>query len=103
MTSRRWISGRCGASSCAEIFAPSSISILRPRTRKSIDAALQFVRKVSGSTRRRNAMRQPSIGRLKQIGGAVHELLDALQTSSPPRDREIEVAKRQARAAARFS
>jgi hypothetical protein len=65
-------------------------------------AALQFVRKLSGSTRPSKA-NQPAFERaVDGVAAAAHELLDALVTTAPPRDREIEAHKARARAAARF-
>ena len=57
------------------------------------DAALQFVRKVSGSTRpsRRN---EPAFNRaVETIAAAAHELLGSMETNQPPRDREAEAVK----------
>jgi hypothetical protein len=66
-------------------------------------AALQYVRKVSGSTK-------PSLANAEAFGQAAEEvaavtarLLDRLVTSAPPKDREVEAAKRRARAAERFA
>ena len=66
------------------------------------DAALQFVRKVSG-------MQKPSHANEAAFEHAVHEiahttmhLLESLVTSAPPRNREIEAEKRRAKAIARF-
>jgi hypothetical protein len=72
-------------------------------TREEIhDAALQYVRKVSG-------MNKPSQANQEVFDRAVHEiahltehLLHDLVTSAPPKDREAEAAKRRARAAVRF-
>ena len=75
-----------------------------PATHEEVhDAALQFVRKVSGTTRpsKRNAAAFDRA--VHQISLAMHELLDALETSQPPRDREEEARKARMRAAARFS
>ena len=65
-------------------------------------AALQFVRKVSGTTK-------PSAANQAVFDEAVHEithvtrhLLDALVTTAPPKDRAVEAAKARARSAARY-
>lgn len=66
-------------------------------------AALQFVRKVSGSTRpskRNAAVFEHAVA---QVSTAVRELMQSLETSQPPKNREEEAAKARARAAARFS
>ncbi|WP_282606741.1 DUF2277 domain-containing protein [Pelagibius sp. Alg239-R121] len=67
------------------------------------DAALQFVRKLSGSTKpsKRNAAAFERA--VEQVAVAVHELVGALETSQPPRNREEEAAKARLRSAARFS
>lgn len=67
------------------------------------DAALQFVRKVSGSTRpsKRNAVAFDRA--VNEVASAVHHLLLSLETSSPPKNRDVEAAKAKARSAARFA
>jgi hypothetical protein len=66
-------------------------------------AALQYVRKVSGTTK-------PSAANQAAFDDAVHEvahitrhLLEALVTTAPPKDREIEAAKARARSAERYA
>ena len=66
-------------------------------------AALQYVRKVSGSTRPSRA-NEPAFDRaVEAVAAATTELLDALVTSATPRDRETETAKARARAAKRYA
>ena len=74
-----------------------------PATDAEISAsALQFVRKLSGFARPSKA-NQPAFDRaVEQVTRAAHELLDALVTNAPPRDREIEAAKARAKAAERY-
>ena len=74
-----------------------------PATHDEIHAsALQFVRKLSGFTRPSKA-NEPAFDRaVEQVTQAAHELLAALVTNAPPRDREVEAAKARARAAERF-
>jgi hypothetical protein len=74
-----------------------------PATAEEIKAsALQFVRKLSGFARSSKA-NQPAFDRaVEQVTRAAHELLDALVTSAPPRDREIEAAKARAKASERY-
>ncbi len=75
-----------------------------PATDEEIHAsALQFVRKLSGTTR-------PSKVNEKVFDRAVHDiahiaqhLLEDLVTTAPPRDRETEAAKARARSAKRFA
>jgi hypothetical protein len=66
-------------------------------------AALQFVRKVS-------AQRKPSGKNLmtfdqavQQIAAVTRQLVDSLETTAPPKNREVEAAKAKARSAERFS
>lgn len=74
-----------------------------PATDDEIRAsALQFVRKLSGFAKPSKA-NQPAFDRaVDQVAQAAHELLDALVTNAPPRDRAIEAAKARARSADRF-
>ena len=75
-----------------------------PATQDEIRAsALQFVRKLSGFTRPSKANAAAFDRAVHQVTEAAHELLAALVTSAPPRDREIEAAKARARAAGRYS
>ena len=67
------------------------------------DAALQFVRKVSGSTKPSRANAEAFDRAVDEIAVATANLLAALVTSAPPKDRELEAAKRRARAAERFA
>jgi hypothetical protein len=69
-------------------------------------AALQYVRKISGSTKPSQANEEAFAHAVEVIAAASRELLDALVTNAPPKDREVEAekrraafAKRQARAA----
>ncbi len=65
-------------------------------------AALQFVRKLSGSSKPSQANAAAFDRAVDEISRNVSALLDALVTSAPPKSREAEAAKAQARAAARF-
>ena len=74
-----------------------------PATDEEIRAsALQFVRKLSGSSRPSQPNRAAFERAVDEVAKAARELLDALVTNAPPRDREIEAAKARARAADRF-
>ena len=65
-------------------------------------AALQYVRKVSGSARPSKA-NEVAFGRaVDEIAQVMRRLLSELVTSVPPRDREVEAAKARARAEKRF-
>ena len=65
-------------------------------------SALQFVRKLSGFTKPSKQNEAVFDRAVDQVTDAARELLDALVTHAPPRDRETEAAKAKARAAVRF-
>lgn len=67
------------------------------------DAALQYVRKISGSTKPSKANEEAFNRAVEEITDATTRLLDSLVTSAPPKDREVEAAKRRARSEARFA
>jgi hypothetical protein len=66
-------------------------------------AALQFVRKISGFTRPSKANEAAFLAAVEAITKASSELLDALETGAPTRDRAADAARARARAAVRFS
>jgi hypothetical protein len=66
-------------------------------------SALQYVRKVSGSTKPSQANVEAFDRAVDQVAQATELLLDSLVTSAPPKDREVEAAKRRARAEQRFA
>ena len=65
-------------------------------------AALQFVRKVSGFTKPSRVNQAAFDQAVDEITDVTGKLLAALQTTAPPRDRDVEAEKARARAAARF-
>ena len=65
-------------------------------------AALQYVRKVSGATKPSQANQQAFDEAVEALAHATQHLLEHLTTSAPPKDREVERAKAQARNAVRF-
>ncbi len=74
-----------------------------PATDEEIRAAsLQFVRKISGSTKPSQANAAVFGEAVDEVETIVHRLLGSLTTSSVPKDREIEAAKARARSKARF-
>lgn len=74
-----------------------------PATHEEIRAAsLQFVRKISGFNKPSKANEAAFNLAIEQVAAAAHKLLDSLETSAEPRDREIEAARARARAAERF-
>jgi hypothetical protein len=67
------------------------------------DAALQYVRKISGSTKPSQANEAAFNQAVAEVTAATERLLDALVTTAPPKNREVEAAKRRARSEARFA
>lgn len=65
-------------------------------------AALQYVRKVSGSTKPSQANQAAFDEAVGQIAHITAHLLEHLTTSAPPKNRETEAAKARARSAARY-
>ena len=75
-----------------------------PATEDEVQAAaLQYVRKVSGSTKPSQANAEAFDQAVEQVTSITRELLDKLVTNAPPKDREIEAAKAKARAAKRYA
>lgn len=66
------------------------------------DAALQYVRKISGSTKPSKANEEAFDRAVEAVAAATQELLDSLVTTAPPKDREVEAAKARARAQKRY-
>jgi hypothetical protein len=67
------------------------------------DAALQYVRKISGFTKPSQANDEVFARAVEEVADATRRLVDGLVTSGSPRDREVEAARRKARAAERFA
>jgi hypothetical protein len=75
-----------------------------PASREEVDeASLQYVRKISGSNKPSKANQEAFELAVDEVAAATRMLLDSLVTSAPPKDREVEAAKRRARAEARFA
>ena len=74
-----------------------------PATDEEIRAsALQFIRKLSGSTSPSKANEAAFARAVDHVTQIARELLDSLVTNAPPRDREVEAAKARTRSLARF-
>jgi hypothetical protein len=74
-----------------------------PATEDEIrDAALQFVRKVSGFSKPSQANQAAFDRAVDDTARVVSELLDALATTAPPRDRAVEAEKARQRSVVRF-
>jgi hypothetical protein len=67
------------------------------------DAALQYVRKISGFTNPSQANEQAFVHAVDDVAAATQRLLDQLVTTASPKDREVEAARRRERAAKRFA
>ena len=66
------------------------------------DAALQYVRKISGSTKPSKANEEAFNLAVAEVSAATERLLASLVTTAPPKNREIEAAKAKARGLKRF-
>ena len=75
-----------------------------PATEEEVhEAALQYVRKISGFNKPSQANADAFERAVDAVASISQELLDSLVTTAPPKDREVEAAKRKARAAERFA
>ena len=75
-----------------------------PATTEEVrSAALQYVRKISGYTKPSQANQEAFDRAVEQVAHASMHLLQSLETIAPPKDREVEAAKRRARSAARYA
>jgi hypothetical protein len=69
-----------------------------PATEEEVrDAALQYVRKISGFTKPSQANEAPFERAVEAVTAASARLLDELVTTAPPKNREVEAAKKRAR------
>ena len=75
-----------------------------PATDEEVRAsALQFVRKLSGTTRPSRANQAAFDRAVDEVTAAAQRLIHSLTTSAPPRDREVEARKARERSRARFA
>ena len=75
-----------------------------PATRDEVTAAaLQYVRKVSGTTKPSLANQEAFDHAVREIAHLTQHLLDDLVTTAPPKNREVEAEKARARAALRYA
>jgi hypothetical protein len=75
-----------------------------PATQDEIEAAaLQYVRKISGSTKPSKANEEAFHAAVHEVAEISARLLEALTTQAPPKDRDVEAAKARARAAERYA
>jgi hypothetical protein len=66
------------------------------------DAALQYVRKISGFTKPSRANEAAFARAVDEVAAASSRLLAELTTTAPPKDREVEAARARARAEKRY-
>jgi hypothetical protein len=66
-------------------------------------AALQYVRKISGTTKPSRANAEAFDRAVEEVAAASERLLASLVTAAPPKDRELEAAKARERAAKRYA
>jgi hypothetical protein len=75
-----------------------------PATEDEVSAAaLQYVRKVSGTAKPSQANEEAFFRAVAEIAHVTRHLLDDLVTTAPPKDREVEAAKARARAQERYA
>jgi len=75
-----------------------------PATEQEVrDAALQYVRKISGFTKPSRANEEAFARAVDEVSEATARLLDSLVTTASPRNREVEAERKRARAAERFA
>jgi len=67
------------------------------------DAALQYVRKISGFTKPSQANEEAFARAVDEVAEATRRLVDSLVTAAPAKDRAVEAERRKARAAERFA
>jgi hypothetical protein len=66
-------------------------------------AALQYVRKISGFVKPSKANDEAFAHAVEAVAAVSRQLLEDLETTAPPKDREVEAAKARARAAKRYA
>ena len=75
-----------------------------PATDEEVRAsALQYVRKISGSTKPSQANAEAFERAVDEVAEVTARLLDSLVTNAPPKNREVEAAKHRERSAKRFA
>jgi hypothetical protein len=67
------------------------------------DAALQYVRKISGTNKPSKANEEAFDRAVQAVTEATQQLLSELVTNAPPKNREVEAEKRRARSAQRYA
>ena len=87
-----------------EMPVPALFNFEPPASEDEVRAsALQFVRKLSGFAHPSKANEAAFSRAVDEVTEAARRLLDALETASPPKNREVEAEKARARARERFA
>jgi hypothetical protein len=83
---------------------PAPGELRTPATPEEVEAAaLQYVRKISGTTRPSRANAEAFDRAVAEVAAISARLLGELVTTAPPKDREVEAARARERAAARYA
>jgi hypothetical protein len=93
----RSLSGMCRNIRTLHNFDPPAT------TEEAHDAALQYVRKISGTTKPSKANQEAFDRAVEAVTDATLHLLSELVTNAPPKNRDAEAAKARARSAARYA
>ena len=80
---------------------PYALQLRASRDRRR-DAALQYVRKISGFTKPSKVNEEAFARAVDEVAAATSRLVAELVTSAPPKDREVEAERARARAAKRY-
>ena len=97
MAARRTLVGMCRNIRTLHNFEP-------PASRDEVHAAaVQYVRKVSGTSKPSQANQEAFDQAVREVADATRRLLDGLTTNAPPKNREEEAAKARARAEVRYA
>ena len=91
-----------GGTPCVGTSARCTTSSRRRAKTEIQAAALQYVRKISGSAKPSKANEAAFDRAVEEVAAASSRLLESLVTTAPPRDREVEAARARARAEERF-
>ena len=101
MDSRVWRSAY-DAAMCRNIH--TLFNFEPPATEDEVrEASLQYVRKISGFTKPSQANEETFARAVDEVTAATQRLVDGLVTSAAPKDREVEAARKRARAEKRFA
>lgn len=98
-----WTGLRCHSKSMCRNIRPLNNFAPPATDEETYLAALQYVRKVSGTTKPSQANEAAFTAAVDAIAAITRDLVDSLVTSAPPKDRDVEAAKARARAQQRYA